>query len=82
MEKRSQKIKIKASRENWHQLYDISKKFICLTSATKKEILAILTAIEEIFVNISKYAYPAGVKGFIWIEMTYIEKIREIIIIF
>ena len=82
MKKRSKKIKIKASNKNWRQLYDISKRFIGLTSATKKETLDVLLAIEEIFVNISKYAYPSGVEGFVWIEMTYTEEIREVIIIF
>ncbi len=82
MKERSKKIKIKALRKNWYQLYDISKKFISLTSATKKETLDVLLAIEEIFVNISKYAYPAGFEGFVWIEMIYTEKIKEIIIIF
>lgn len=82
MKKRSQKIKVKASRENWRQIYDISKRFISLTSATKKETLDVLLAIEEIFVNISKYAYPAGVGGFVWIEMIYTEEIREVIVIF
>ncbi len=82
MKKKSKKIKIKASNKNWRQLYDISKRFIGLTSATKKETLDVLLAIEEIFVNISKYAYPSGVEGFVWIEMTYTEEIREVIIIF
>ena len=82
MIKKSKKIKIKASKQNWHQLYDVSKKFISLTVATKKETSDVLLAIEEIFVNISKYAYPAGVEGFVWIEMTYAEEIREVTVIF
>lgn len=82
MRKKSEKIKIKASKRNWNQLYNISKRFISLTSATRKETLDVLLAIEEIFVNISKYAYPDKVEGFVWIEMTYIEEIRKVIIIF
>ncbi len=50
-------IKIPASTENWRIVYDFLHQHLKRNSINHKELLHILLASEEIFVNISNYAY-------------------------
>lgn len=50
-------IIIPASTENWRIVYDFLHQHLKRNSINHKELLHILLASEEIFVNISNYAY-------------------------
>ncbi len=51
-------IKIPAKNSYWEKVYKFLKLFIQRLEASNKEIAQLLLASEEIFSNISKYAYP------------------------
>ncbi len=51
-------IKVSALKGNWSKVYDFLENFFSSVGVNKKNSLKILLASEEIFANISNYAYP------------------------
>ena len=51
-------IKVPAIKDNWSNVYNFLESFAFLSGISKKDSLKILLASEEIFANISNYAYP------------------------
>jgi len=47
-----------AIKDNWSNVYNFLESFAFLSGISKKDSLKILLASEEIFANISNYAYP------------------------
>ncbi len=63
-------IKISAVTKNWNQVYRFLQKCMKDFNISMPVQKNILIAAEEIFVNISKYAYPKGT-GNVLIELEY-----------
>jgi len=66
----SKKINVLANAKNWQKLYIEIKKFMSTISLRKKDISDVLLSSEEIFVNISNYAYPSK-EGYVFINIKY-----------
>lgn len=70
-----------ANIENWQILYNEIKKFMNFIISNKRDILDILLSSEEIFVNISNYAYPKS-EGFVFVNITYLPQDNSVSILF
>ena len=79
--KKSKKISVPASSKSWQEVYGSSKEFLNSLGAEKKDILDVLLSIEEIFVNIYKYAYPNS-SGDVLINIDYICPENNLIVLF
>jgi len=66
----SKTFNVVANTQNWQTLYNEIKNFTSPIVSDKKIILDILLSCEEIFVNISSYAYPKS-EGTVFINMKY-----------
>jgi anti-sigma regulatory factor (Ser/Thr protein kinase) len=79
--KRSAKIEVMAVTENWRKIYSILKKFMEKSVGLSDGYNNILVACEEIFVNISKYAYEGEDKpGKVLLNVVYFvdERVFEV----
>lgn len=50
-------ITLPAKRENWPELSSRCEEFLSKSGCNEKQIITLLIAIEEIFINIASYAY-------------------------
>lgn len=64
-------IQMPATIENWDLLYDFLQKFIDETDSDEKMKNDVLVSAEEIFVNVSKYAYPEK-NGEVFVEARFL----------
>ena len=75
------KIKIIAALNNWRRVYEFIENFVSSLDISKSEISKILLSCEEVFVNVSRYAYPQSM-GSIEVEAIYLEDSSELKITF
>lgn len=72
-------LDLSAVKDNWSKVYEFVKNFMVSIGVSENLYTNLLVAVEEIFVNVSCYAYPNGV-GNISISLEY-NKISKIITI-
>ena len=77
----SVKFEIIANPNNWRKVYEFLREFIYPIYEDKTEVLKILMSCEEIFVNISRYAYPSS-EGMVKINVSCLEDSSELEITF
>lgn len=65
-------ITLHASAENWPQLAKHCKDYLFSCGCTQEQAVPVLTAIEEIFINIASYAYgPNGGEAAVSLDCRY-----------
>lgn len=75
-------LKVDAAVNNWSKVYKFLNKCLVDVNAEKKISGQILVASEEIFVNISHYAYKPPSKGKVEINFNFKEILAEVSIKF
>ena len=75
--KLSKSIKMPAMNSHWEEMYEFLKLFVQKFKLSNQEIAQVLLVGEEIFTNISKYAYPNDV-GNVELRVEYNEALKEL----
>ena len=75
--KLSKSIKMPAINNHWEEMYEFLKLFVQEFKCSHQEIAQVLLASEEIFTNISKYAYPNDA-GNVELTVEYDEALKEL----
>ena len=70
-------LDLPAIKENWSKVYEFVKDFMISLEISENIYTNLLIAVEEIFVNVSSYAYPNNI-GNINISLEY-NKLSRII---